>query len=286
VARSRRARVPLVTLTSDVGAAYAAQMKAVLARALPPGHVVDLSHDLAPHAVAEAGFLLRAMAAGFPAGTVHVAVVDPGVGGRRLPIVVRCADGSLLVGPDNGVLEPLARALGAPRAFRLRPERIGSAPRVGATFDGRDLFAPAAARLALGADPARLGERVALRALPLDAPRRRGGTLYGTVVHVDRFGNLITSLPTAWLPPSASRARVAIGRGRARILPVVTHYAALRAGSAGVLGSSFGLLEVAVAGDRAVDRWRAASGSPVVVRALAPARRSPHTVNSAGTRSG
>jgi S-adenosyl-L-methionine hydrolase (adenosine-forming) len=286
VARRRPRRVPLVTLTSDVGAAYAAQMKAVLARALPPGHVLDLTHDLTPHAVAEAGFLLRAMASGFPAGTVHVAVVDPGVGGRRLPIAVRCRDGSTLVGPDNGVLEPLARALGDPHAYRLRPERLGALGRVGATFDGRDVFAPAAARLALGTSPTRLGEPVRLHALPFDAPRRRGGTLAGAVVHVDRFGNLITTLPTAWLPSGTARIRVAIGIARARVLPVATHYEALADGTAGVLGSSFGLLEIAVARGRAADRWRAAPGTPVRLRFVATARRAPHTVNSARSRSG
>ena len=114
-------RKRLVTLTTDVGAAYAAQMKGVLARALPPGTVVDLVLDLRPHAIEEAAFLLRHMAPTFPPGTVHVAVVDPGVGGRRAPIAVACREGSFLVGPDNGVLGPLAEVLGVRRVVRLEP---------------------------------------------------------------------------------------------------------------------------------------------------------------------
>ena len=250
--RGRRA-IPLVTLSSDVGWAYAAQMRAVLAHALPPGHLVDLAHDLPPHAIGEAAFVVRAMASGFPAGTVHLVVVDPGVGSRRAPIAVRCRDGSVLVGPDNGVLSPLAAALGGGRAYRIRPDRLPPRARVGATFDGRDLFAPAAAVLARGTAPAALGPPVPLQPAPAPTAVHADRGARGEVVHVDRFGNLITNIPTDWVPPAVRSILVRIDRARARRLPWVTHYAPLAGGRVGLLGSSFGFVEIAVGERRAAD---------------------------------
>ncbi|HTT15693.1 MAG TPA: SAM-dependent chlorinase/fluorinase [Thermoplasmata archaeon] len=285
MARARRTPPRLVTLASDVGAAYAAQMKAVLARRLPPGLVVDLVHDLAPHDVREAGFLVRAMGQGFPAGTVHLVVVDPGVGGRRAPIAVACRDGSALVGPNNGVLEPLARALGRPRAYRLSPERLPTpAARVGTTFDGRDLFAPAAAAIALGTRPAALGPPIALRALARAEPRRGRGVLRGEIVHVDRFGNLVTNLPSGWAPPPGRSLTVTLGGRRIGRLPVTTHYEALGQGRAGILGSSFGLLEIAVREGRAAERFRARVGLAVTLAATPASRRATSTVNTVPSR--
>lgn len=259
---SRRA-VPLITLSSDLGWAYAAQMRAVLAHRVPPGHVVDLAHDLPAHAVAEAAFVLRAMAAGFPAGTVHVAVVDPGVGGTRLPVAVACADGSALVGPDNGVLAPLADRLGGGRAYRILPERLKAPPRVGATFDGRDLFAPAAAALAGGQAAAALGPPVRLKPARVPAPVRTRDGARGEVVHVDRFGNLITNVPTEWVPPGTAAIDLAPGSGPSRRLAWASHYEALPPGDVGAVGSSFGLLELAVPRGRAADLTGLATGAAV-----------------------
>lgn len=256
----------LITLTSDIGSAYAAQMKAVLAHRLLPGNVVDLAHDLRPHAVGEAAFLLRAMAGGFPPGTVHVAVVDPGVGGRRAPIAIECGDGSTLVGPDNGVLWPLATLLGRPKAYRIDPEKLGSGERVGTTFDGRDLFAPTAARLALGVRASRLGRPIRPRPYSVPTARATPWGARGEVLHTDRFGNLITDVPTDWLPESTSRATVRVDRTRPRTVPVARSYETLGPGRAGLLGSSFGLLEVAVREGSAARRFGAGTGSRVELR--------------------
>lgn len=243
--RSRARRRPaLVTLTSDVGAAYAAQMKAVLAGSLPPGHVIELTHELPAHQVREAAFLLRAMAAPFPAGSVHVAVVDPGVGGRRAPIVIRCQDGSLLVGPDNGVLAPLADALGSPRAWKIDPRQEANS-RVGSTFDGRDLFAPVAAQLALGVSPTTLGRPHPFLRLSVPRPARRPGGARGEIVHIDRFGNLITNVPSDWVPRATERLRVRWRPHPPRTVPWVVAYEHLAPRSIGSLPSSFGLVEIA-----------------------------------------
>jgi S-adenosyl-L-methionine hydrolase (adenosine-forming) len=262
--RPARRRSRLVTLSSDVGAAYAAQMKAVLARSLPPGHVIDLSHDLPAHGIREAAFVVRAMAGGYPAGTVHVVVVDPGVGTDRAPLVIACRDGSRLVGPDNGVLAPLSDALGGGRAYRIDPGRIPGAPaRIGTTFDGRDLFAPTAARLALGARASSLGRPIAAQELDLPEPSRKRRSATGEIVHVDSFGNLITSIPTSWIPRRTARVSVRLRRSPSRTLPFVTSYASLPLGRLGVLGSSFGTLEIAVREGRAIGRLRAPAGSTV-----------------------
>ncbi len=259
----RRAGPRLITLTSDIGSAYAAQMKAILAHRLLPGNVVDLAHDLRPHAIGEAAFLFRAMAVGFPAGTVHVAVIDPGVGGRRAPIVIECADGSTLVGPDNGVLMPLANALGGPRAFRIAPDLLEARSRVGTTFDGRDLFAPTAAWLAEGVNGAQLGRRIRPKPYAIPSARRTRVGARGEVLHEDRFGNLVTSIPTQWVSQGIRRVEVRFDGGRRRTLPVTTSYEDLGRGKAGLLGSSFGLLEVAVAAGNAARRFRAGVGSSV-----------------------
>ncbi len=254
--RSRRPR--LVSLSSDVGSAYAAQMKAVLFGTLAPDRVVELAHDLPAHGVREAAFVVRAMAERFPAGTVHLVVVDPGVGGRRAPIIVACREGSRLVGPDNGVLAPLARALGGGTAYRIDPARVIAArARVGTTFDGRDLFAPVAAALANDESPRRLGPRVRPTELELPTARRGRGSALGQIVHVDHFGNLISNIPTAWLPRGARRVGVQLRRGRVRRLPRVTSYEALGRGRAGILGSSFGTIELSVAEGRAAERFGA-----------------------------
>ncbi len=151
----------------------------------------------------------------------------------------------MLVGPDNGVLLPLAEALGgATAAFRIVVAWTGAIGRVGTTFDGRDVFAPAAVRLAQGTAPSQLGPRFRPKPYRIPAPSRSPAGARGEVVHVDRFGNLITNVPTGWLSAGTGRIRLTVGR-RARTVPRVESYEALGPGGVGVLGSSFGTLEVA-----------------------------------------
>lgn len=241
-------------------------MKAVIVRALEPGRLVDLAHDLPAHAIREAAFLVRAMAAGFPPGTVHVVVVDPGVGGRRAAIVVACRDGSRLVGPDNGVLFPLAQELGMGRAYRIEPERLRAPPRVGTTFDGRDVFAPAAAQLAEGRAPSSLGPVTEPRELSIPRARRQRQGADGEVVHVDRFGNLVTNIPSEWVPRHPARFQVQVGSGSARRLAWTTSYEQIGRGAVGALGSSFGTVELAVDRGRAVTRIGEGVGARVRLR--------------------
>ncbi|HLY77152.1 MAG TPA: SAM-dependent chlorinase/fluorinase [Thermoplasmata archaeon] len=235
---------PLVTLTTDLGEEYGAQLKAVLYRSLPAGSVVDLTHSLPAHRVPEAAFLLLHMARRFPAGTIHVAVVDPGVGTDRAPAGLATADGSTLVGPDNGLLWPLASALGNPRAFRLDPARVAQGAPVSSTFEGRDLFAPAAALVASGGSLESLGTPFEPHRYEIPTATVRAGSAEGIVLHLDRFGNVITNVPTSDGPAVGVPLTVCLGPGPRRKAIRRTTYAELGPRGGGVLGSSFGTLEL------------------------------------------
>jgi S-adenosyl-L-methionine hydrolase (adenosine-forming) len=253
----------MVTLTTDVGDVYAAQLKAMLYRRLPAGSVVDLTHTLPAHRVGEAAFLLRHMAQRFPPGTVHLAVVDPGVGSERAPSGIVTQEGSILVGPDNGLLWPLATALGSPRAFRLDPARVAAAADVSPTFEGRDLLAPAAALLASGASLEFLGTPLEPTRYEIPTARTLPSGIDGVVLHIDRFGNLITNILTAGGPSPGDAVTVRLGLGPAHRSVRQRTYAELRPAGWGVLGSSFGYLEISCREDSAARRFRAHVGDRV-----------------------
>src|SRR6267143_317131 len=184
---------PIVTLTTDFGArdSYVAAMKGVILGIAREARLVDVSHEVAAHDITEAALALEAAAPFFPSGTVHLAVVDPGVGTARRGLAV-AADGHIFVGPDNGLFTPFLDGDGW-RAFELA-EADYRLPEVSRTFHGRDVFAPAAAHVATGVDPSRLGPRL-VDPVRLAWPEVRAvaGAVAGAVVHADRFGNLITS---------------------------------------------------------------------------------------------
>lgn len=268
-----------------MGSAYAAQMKsALIAGGVAPDRIVDLAHDLPPHDVREAAFLFREMARAFPPFSVHVAVVDPGVGGRRRAIAIETRAGPLLVGPDNGVLIPLAEELGERAVYRIDPSRLRTPSRVGTTFDGRDLFAPVAAQLARGAPASSVGPRVVPTPYALPTAEWTRGGARGEVLHVDRFGNLITNVPSSWVGPRVRQLAFTSGRTRRRAIPWTTSYESLGRGVLGALGSSFGLVEVAVGEGRAADRLRAGVGSTVAFSWRRPPSRRSEKANSARPR--
>ncbi len=275
-ARAHRGRRALLTLTTDIGWAYAAQMKGAILSLAPSVQLVDITHQIRPQGVGEAAFLLSHIIPAFPPGTIHVAVVDPGVGTDRQAVAIECSEGSLLLGPDNGVFAPVGARLGVRRVVRLEPSRVRPGGHKSATFEGRDLFAPAAARLATGAQVTELGDLTVLRAekAPVVASRGPGA---GRVVHVDVFGNLITDLPPDTLPAPGSSVRLSWGgparSSGTRIVPRVRTYGELPPGALGVLVSSFGLVEVARAMGSAARTLSLGEGSWVRVSAV-PSRRS------------
>lgn len=232
----------LITLFTDFGTAdgYVAEMKGVLYELAPTADVVDLSHDVPAHAVEHARLALARYWRRFPTGTIHLVVVDPGVGSERAALAV-ASEGRFLVGPDNGVLSPALLA-GDARAVRLMVP-----PHAAPTFHGRDVFAPAAAHLARGVSPARFGNLIQdhLKA-DFARPERTGKrTWAGCVLKVDRFGNLITNFHVDDFPTALERPRVLLAGVRG-VEKAVENYAEGGFGEPVVIAGSSGYLEVAV----------------------------------------
>jgi S-adenosylmethionine hydrolase len=244
----------VVTLLTDFGTAdgYVGEMKGVLCSSAPGAVLVDIAHDVAPQDVDSARLAIARYWRRFPTGTVHLVVVDPGVGGSRAAIAVE-SEGRFLVGPDNGVLSPALLHAGA-RCVEL-PVPQGAAP----TFHGRDLFAPAAAALARGAPLDSLGQprmSPVVRRTPEPA-RRDDGSIAGVVITVDRFGNAVTNL-MSW--------RGGMVEVNGRRLPVVRTYADVAPGDALALVGSSGLVEIAVRDGSAASVCGLKRGSVVVLR--------------------
>jgi S-adenosylmethionine hydrolase len=189
----------LVTLATDFGESdwFVGVMKGVMLRFNPDIRLVDLSHRIAPHSIASAAYFLTQAYPYFPSGTVHLAVVDPGVGSGRRAAVVETAH-HVLVGPDNGMFWPVTQAMGGGRWFSLEnPEWLAGS--VSPTFHGRDVFAPAAARLASGESVERAGPEMAdpVR-FEWPRPQRKPEGWHGEVLYIDRFGNCLTNLSRAF----------------------------------------------------------------------------------------
>jgi len=248
----------VLTFLSDFGTAdyYVAAVKGVVLGLAPGAVIVDVGHEVAAGDVEGGAFLLAAAARWFPAGTVHLAVVDPGVGSERRILAARTPLG-FLVAPDNGLLTPLLGPEAEVRAVE-RPDLFLTG--LGSTFHGRDRFAPVAAWLLRGEPLAALGPEIAdpVR-LAGEPPRREERLLLGRVVHVDRFGNLVTDIPSDWLPPGPCRATVD-GRSTARR---AGHYAEVPPGEPALLPGSLGTLEIAAGGASLARLWGVERGARV-----------------------
>jgi S-adenosylmethionine hydrolase len=257
---------PLITLTTDFGLRdpFVGIMKGVILSICPTARLVDLTHDLAPHDVLAGCLALGAATPFFPHGTVHLAVVDPGVGGPRRAIAFR-AGGHYLVGPDNGLFTlALQRSGWTAVSLTAREYRLAS---LSQTFHGRDVFAPAAAYLAAGVPLERLGPAVtdAVR-LTLPGSRLEGDALVGEVLDVDRFGNLITSIEAIRLPevPGTGPPLAEVGGRPTR--PLVDSYSAADEDVPALIVGSTGRLEVFVRSASARLLLGVERGAPVRVR--------------------
>ena len=273
----------VITLTTDFGTRdpYVAEMKAVILRLNPTVHLVDVSHDIAVHDIVEGGLAVEAIAAVCAPGTIHVAVVDPGVGTSRRGLAVT-AGGQVFLGPDNGIFTPVFSISGW-EAFELRAAEYRLAA-VSATFHGRDVFGPAAAHLALGIAPSRFGPPVRdpVR-LGWATAREVGGEVQGEVIHVDRFGNLVTSIDAHSVDRVVARAGgVVIVRLAGRRMPLVRTYGDLAAGGAGALVGSSGRLEVVVREGSAAARLRSGRGATVRLQSSTGNRRLSDPVKVSG----
>jgi S-adenosylmethionine hydrolase len=253
---------PVLTLTTDFGLSdhYVGSMKGVILGICPRAQLVDISHQVAPYAIAEGAFLIAQAYRWFARGTVHVVVVDPGVGSQRRPIVLEAA-GQFFVGPDNGVFgfifgreKHKVRLISNDRLFR-RP--------VSRTFHGRDIFGPVGAHLAAGVAPASVGRLITdyLRP-PFETPRQTGArTWTGEVLKIDHFGNVVTNFQAADFP---AVEQLAIGGAKARRL--VASYAEGRPGELVAIAGSSGYLEVSLNQGSAAEKTGCRSGAACRIR--------------------
>ncbi|ACB39856.1 SAM hydrolase/SAM-dependent halogenase family protein [Pyrobaculum neutrophilum] len=253
---------PLIALLTDFGRDYfVAAMKGVILSINPRAQIVDITHDVPPQDVQTGAFVLKAVYRWFPRGTIFVAVVDPGVGTERAPLLLKTR-GYLFVGPDNGLLAPAAEEDGVLEAYRIG---VGL-PQLSKTFHGRDVFAPAAAYLSLGVEPRLLGTPVAQwRRLEIPEARVEDGVVYGRVVYVDRFGNVYTSARS--LPGAAYGDVLCVEtpRGVLRARYVET-YGRAAPGDAVLLINSEGYLELAVVMGNAASAYGLKTGDEVKIR--------------------
>jgi S-adenosylmethionine hydrolase len=240
----------MILLFTDFGkeGPYTGQVQAVLQRDAPGIPVISLFADAPAGQPKPASYLLAAYATWFPAGTVLLCVVDPGVGGDRRAVVAE-ADGRLYVGPDNGLFELVLRRAGEPRLWQI----TWSPPVLSASFHGRDLFAPVAARLARGDPPASLARPVSV------AARADWPDDLGEIVYIDHYGNALSGLRGERL---AASARLGIG---GRTVDRARTFSAVPAGEAFWYVNSNGLAEIAVNGGRADEALGIGIGSPVAV---------------------
>lgn len=258
---------PVVTLTTDFGLedGYVGAMKGVILGICPPARLVDISHAIPPQNVLAGALTLAAAFRFFPAGTVHLAVVDPGVGTARRPMAARLGQ-FFFVGPDNGLFTPVyeeAEKNGWPMVFVHLTNEKYFLPDVSRTFHGRDLFAPAAAHLANGVPLADLGP--ALRdpvRLSLPKPERTAEGWRAHIIAIDHFGNLATDLPVAALDEPA---RVLVRLGGFEVGGVQAAYGERPPGSLIALTDSQGRLEIAVVEGSAAARTGARVGDAVEV---------------------
>ncbi|MCB9654245.1 MAG: SAM-dependent chlorinase/fluorinase [Deltaproteobacteria bacterium] len=257
----------IITLTTDFGhkGPYVATMKGVMLRRFPDAKIIDLTHEVYVHWPVEAGFWLERAFRYFPEGTVHVAVVDPGVGTLR-DIIVAEREGHMFLAPDNGLLGALLSDLDASPTYRLDLGRTGKFhfDPPSATFHGRDIFAPLAAELAARrCRPSEMGPRVHEIAPGwVDAPEVDGNRVQGVIITTDHFGNLISNIDEA-LVRRFDTPRVTIA---GRELPVQRTYGERKPGEYLALINSFGVLEIARAEDNAAEGLGVGRGAPVVVK--------------------
>lgn len=250
----------VVTLTTDFGSGsvYVAELKGQLLHARAPFTLVDIAHDVPPHDIRAAAWLVGQACPVFPAGSLHIVVVDPGVGTSRRLLWARVGGQEFLC-PDNGVL---TRALAHAPLRAARVLDVGA--QAAATFHGRDVLAPTAVRLLDGANPESLGPAATdLVSLASPEPRETAAGLVGEVIHVDAFGNLITNLPAACLPRLVRSGHIRLGTHE--IDTIVRTYGDAPAGTPIVLVGSQGFLEIAVVEGRADARCAAGLGMVVSI---------------------
>jgi S-adenosyl-L-methionine hydrolase (adenosine-forming) len=258
--------VSIITLTTDfgMGSHYVAALKGVILSINPAATVVDITHNIPPQDIREAALVLDEVTERFPDDTIHVAVVDPGVGTDRAIVYARIGHHHY-VAPDNGLLSRLAARTRPSQMIRLENARYWLEP-VSSTFHGRDIMAPVAAHLSLAVDPREFGpQHEVLSELDWPVPVQRRDRVEGVVMKVDSFGNLITNIAVDMLVGRPTDERACIVCNIYETWGIFRTYSDRPRGTLMALVGSHGCVELAVVGESAAQRLGIHVGSPVVV---------------------
>jgi S-adenosylmethionine hydrolase len=237
----------IITLTTDFGLsdAYVAMMKGVILSINPSANLVDITHQIGTGSISQAALLIRETFLYFPGGTVHLAVVDPGVGSNRSLVALQ-ADAHFFVGPDNGLFWPVFRDFRGTKVVHLTKSRY-FLPSITETFHGREIFAPVAAHLSLGLSLESLGPSIPdLTKLAIPEPYMKEGVLCGQIIRVDNFGNLVTNISSWELTDFLQSSPPRIEAGKLVVRKLSRIYADSEEGEPFALINSSNLLEIAV----------------------------------------
>jgi S-adenosyl-L-methionine hydrolase (adenosine-forming) len=257
----------VITLLTDFGTEdyFVGAMKGVILTRSPKSVLVDITHAIPPQAVRAAAFTLSAAYPNFPDGSVHLVVVDPGVGSERRPVLVE-AGTHLFVGPDNGLFSLVLEQVPEARIRHLTNSAY-FLPNPSATFHGRDIFAPVAAALAEGVSPEDLGPTIQdpIRLESIRCESLADGTLTGRIIHIDHFGNCITNLPWDRLPPFSAAPPFSLQVKEFRIQKLARSYleGGTDPGTPFLICGSAGFLEISVQSNSAARQLKIRVGEPV-----------------------
>ena len=259
----------IITLLSDFGLKdpYVAGMKAVILSIHPQARIVDITHEIEKFNIRMGAFVLASATPYFPAGTIHVAVVDPGVGTKRRPITVETKR-AFYAGPDNGLLMLAAQKEGITHVYHVNnPQYV--LPRVSRTFHGRDIFASVAAHLAEGNSPSKFGPEIHDYLLPeFTKPHVKKGELFGEVLHIDDFGNLVSNISAEDLEKMGIREGCSLHvklNGKMLTLKLCSAYGEVPAKTPLTIIGSSDFLEVSVNQGDASRMFKVKVGDPVYV---------------------
>lgn len=256
----------ILTLTTDFGLAdpFVGIMKGVILNIAPSAQIVDITHQIEPQNIQQAALVLEAAHPYFPKDTVHLVVVDPGVGSKRRPIAVKNKSATF-VGPDNGVLTPAIQP--ASRIYELSNNKY-FLPEISSTFHGRDVFASAAAWIAKGTPLSKMGLKITdPQILQLPQPAVKKNAITGEIIHIDRFGNCTSNLSADLLTATFDRHDpLTLKIGNTRIRGLATHYSQRKQGSLGFLINSCGRIEIFCRESDAATKLKCRLGTPLTIK--------------------
>ncbi len=256
----------IITLLTDFGTKdhYVASMKGVILNINPECHLVDITHRVNAQDIEEGAFVLANAYSYFPKGTVHLCVVDPGVGGSRKPILL-VTQNHFFVGPDNGLFTLVAQREKVKQVLVLTEKKY-FLPKISRTFHGRDLFAPVAAHLSLGVKPAAFGYEIrSLKVIRFQRPVIKEGRLSGKILHIDAFGNVISNIDEGILFQFRQGRPFVVRAGRKSVYGLKEGYWEGKKGETIALLGSSGFLEVSVRDGNARKILKVKRGDPIEI---------------------